>query len=92
MVTEPTPFMSGLIASSSIGFGGANAHLVIKPNFENKKQGQKYLPRLVLASGRTYEAVNYFLDGIQDNPEDNEFLALVDEIHKKNINGHSFRG
>lgn len=48
--------------------------------------------RLVLVSGRTSDAVYTFLNGIWDNELDIEFLALVDEIHKKNIEGHEHRG
>lgn len=46
----------------------------------------------MLVSGRTSEAVDYLINGIQKNEKDHEFLALLDEIHKINIDGHTHRG
>lgn len=82
-----------MIGISTSGFGGTNAHAVLKhwPVKTNSKiRPRQY--RLVVASGRTSEAVNSFLDGIERNKSDPEFLALVDEIHKINIDGHGYRG
>lgn len=86
-------YKCGLIGLSNLGFGGANAHVVLKPYTQSLQNG--YLQskcRLVLVSGRTIEAVQHFLKRVQENREDREFLALVDEIHKINITGHNYRG
>lgn len=78
---------------SSFGFGGANAHVVIKPHFrENINNFPPQNHRLVLASGRTDQAVKHFLDEVQKNGNDHQFLGLLDEIYKTNIEGHYHRG
>lgn len=93
IVTKNTNFEPGLIATSSLGFGGANAHLILKADTTRENE-IKIRPRhrVILASGRTTDAVNYYLDGVHKNEHDHEFLALVNEIHKSNISGHNYRG
>lgn len=93
VVTENTPFKPGLVSISSMGFGGANSHVVVKPHsIHTNDNFRRPNHRLVLTSGRTVEAVDYFIDKVQRNQDDQEFLALVDEIHKINMNGHFHRG
>ncbi|KAJ8964696.1 hypothetical protein NQ317_001270 [Molorchus minor] len=75
-----------------VRFWGSNAHIILKSNPKEKKPYKPPKHRLVHVSGRTEEAVNYFLDGVEKNQNDEEFLALVDEIHKENMEGHTFRG
>jgi fatty acid synthase len=58
-----------LIAVNSFGFGGANAHIVLRSNPKPKAPAiQDNIPRLVVLSGRTEEAVNYFLDKVRITP------------------------
>lgn len=92
VVKKNTPYKDGLICSNCFGFGGANATCILKPHNKVKTQYKKPTYRLVCASGRTEEAVNYFLDQVEANRHDEEFLALIDEIHKLNISGHNYRG
>lgn len=92
-MTENLPWNGGIVALNSFGFGGANSHIVLKSNPKEKSKTYKRPKyRLVQVSGRTEEAVNYFLDQVEKNPDDEDFLALVDEIHKMNCEGHNFRG
>ncbi|CAH1180924.1 unnamed protein product [Phyllotreta striolata] len=82
-----------IAAINSFGFGGANAHVLLKPFAELKGKpniSRKY--RLVQVSGRTEEAVGHFLQQIHQNRNDEDFLSLLDEVHKLNIDGHFFRG
>lgn len=82
-----------MIGISSLGFGGTNAHAVLKRGHTSTVYKIPQRPyRLVLASGRTPQAVQNFLKGVEKNGNDQEFLALVDEIHKINIDGHVYRG
>ncbi|KAF2898262.1 hypothetical protein ILUMI_07913 [Ignelater luminosus] len=94
VVTKNEPWNGGLLALNSFGFGGANAHVLLRANAKPKTSwpatGQ--IPRLVTVSGRTESAVNKMLDRIHLYKEDEEFLALIDELHSKNIVGHSYRG
>ncbi|KAG5885209.1 hypothetical protein JTB14_012232 [Gonioctena quinquepunctata] len=93
VVAKNEPFNGGIIAINSFGFGGANAHVVLKSNPKPKTSWPAGpLPRVVGVSGRTQEAVDHFLEKIQQNRNDEEFLALLDEVHAKNINGHAYRG
>ncbi|CAG9818816.1 unnamed protein product [Phaedon cochleariae] len=93
VVAENEAFNGGIIAINSFGFGGANAHVVLRSNPKPKTTWPVGpIPRVVGVSGRTEEAVNNFLNKIEQNKNDEEFLALLDEIHKKNINGHAYRG
>nr|XP_023016718.1 fatty acid synthase-like [Leptinotarsa decemlineata] len=93
VVTENLPWKGGLVGVNSFGFGGANAHVVLK-SFEKEKSKNvaSRKNRLVCVSGRTEEAVAHFLKGVEDGQDDEEFLALVDEIHKNNFEGHPYRG
>lgn len=81
------------MAINSFGFGGANAHIVLRSNPKPKQtlpRGQ--LPRVVGVSGRTEESVKNFLNNAHKHRDDEEFLALLDQVHSKNINGHFYRG
>lgn len=67
VVTEPTPWEGGYIGISSFGFGGANAHILLKSNPKEKINGgapHDDLPRLVMVSGRTEEAVETILQDV----------------------------
>lgn len=94
IVTENTKWDGGIVGVNCFGFGGTNTHIVLDSNKKNKQieNYQTYKNRLVQVSGRTEEAVLHFLDEIEKNQNDPEFLAMVDEIHKLNINGHNHRG
>nr|QNL15122.1 fatty acid synthase 2 [Meteorus pulchricornis] len=95
VVTEPTPWEGGHIAISSFGFGGANAHILIRSNPKEKINGgapQDDLPRLVAVSGRSEEAVNTLLQDIENRPIDIDFIKLLHDIHVDEIPGHLYRG
>lgn len=81
-----------MVGINCFGFGGANGHVVLKPHKKEKQLIPKSKYRLVFASGRTPEAVDYFLNGIVKHQDDAEFLALVDNIFKQNVDGHLYRG
>ncbi|KAG5873391.1 hypothetical protein JTB14_027737 [Gonioctena quinquepunctata] len=92
VVTENLPWKNGIAGINSYGVGGSNSHLALKRNDKEKTAKKLSGNRLVLASGCTEEAVLHFLDGIENSVFDEECLALVDEIHKINVDGHKFRG
>lgn len=67
VVTEPTEWKGGYICVNSFGFGGANAHILLKSNPKlkiNNGTPNDDLPRLVAVSGRTEEAVKIILDDV----------------------------
>jgi fatty acid synthase len=55
------------VGINSFGFGGANAHILLQWNQKNKINGgapADTIPRLVVASGRTQEAVSVILKDV----------------------------
>lgn len=97
VVDKNTPWKGGLIAVNSFGFGGANAHVVLESEaaVEGGVGPVRYnpeIPRLVLASGRTDEAVEAMLRKARDHPHDGHLHALMDAVHAQNLPGHSHRG
>lgn len=93
VVSENTPWRGGIVAMNSFGFGGANAHIVLRSNPKPKTTWPAGpIPRIVGVSGRTEQAVDNFLTKIEQHKNDEEFLALLDEIHSNNITGHPYRG
>nr|XP_033197779.1 fatty acid synthase-like [Bombus vancouverensis nearcticus] len=95
VVTEPTPWKGGYVGINSFGFGGANAHVLLKSYTKEKVNNgapSDDLPRLVVVSGRTQEAVETLLNHIESIPVDVEYIRLLHDIHSENITGHLFRG
>ncbi|XP_014250609.1 fatty acid synthase-like isoform X2 [Cimex lectularius] len=93
VVNENLDWNPGLVAVNSFGFGGANAHAVLKPNTKPKTPPAKdNVPRLVCLSGRTEEAVDSFLEYMETTPRDDDLITLLHTTYKKHIPGHPFRG
>lgn len=83
----------GLVAVNSFGFGGANAHIILESERVGKRVRTEYaIPRLVLASGRTEDAVSHLLEHAAKHAKDAELHGLLDAIHARNIPGHGYRG
>lgn len=69
---------------SSFGFGGGNAHVILKQNTKPKINNGKPLddlPRLVCVSGRTDQAVHVLLDDIASK-FDVEQMALIYNVFR----------
>ncbi|KYM83949.1 Fatty acid synthase [Atta colombica] len=95
VVQELMPIKNGYIAINSFGFGGSNAHTLLKWNRKQKVNNgvpNDDLPRLVILSGRTKESVKLFLNDIANYPIDVEYIRLLHDIHADNIEGHPWRG
>ena len=61
------PLKNGYVAISNYGFGGSNAHMLLKWNSKQKINNgapNDDLPRLVILSGRTEESVKLFLNDV----------------------------
>ncbi|KAL0867964.1 hypothetical protein ABMA27_008631 [Loxostege sticticalis] len=95
VVTEKTPWNKGMTGINSFGFGGANAHVLLK-NVARDKVNHGIptddLPRLVCISGRTESAVAKILDDLESRPVDAELIRLYHAIHDEDIIGHVVRG
>ncbi|CAG9772141.1 unnamed protein product [Ceutorhynchus assimilis] len=93
VVSKNEQWTGGIVGINSIGFGGTNAHVILQSNPKRKMPMIKSCwPRVVGVSGRTEQAVKFFLEQVHKHRDDQEFLALIDQIHSKNIIGHTFRG
>ncbi|CAG9770337.1 unnamed protein product [Ceutorhynchus assimilis] len=94
VVVENTPFRdkNGLVGVSSFGFGGGNAHAILKQNPKLKiRKRDDALPRLVCLSGRTEKAVNVLLEDVAQKFDD-EHIGLIHNIFRKPIKNHTYRG
>lgn len=67
VVDEKTPWNGGMVGINSFGFGGANCHVLLDWNKKSKINNgipDDDLPRLVVVSGRTQEAVTIILNDV----------------------------
>lgn len=67
VVSTTTSWEPTFTGINSFGFGGANAHLLLTPNMKRKINGgapKDGLPRLIVLSGRTREAIESFLQEV----------------------------
>ncbi|CAH2093504.1 unnamed protein product [Euphydryas editha] len=95
VVTEKQPWGRGLSGINNFGFGGANAHILLKNVARSKVNNglpSDDVPRLVCVSGRTYSAVSRILDDIESRTVDIDLIRLLHEIHNHDIKGHFYRG
>uniref|UniRef100_A0A1A9UN58 Fatty acid synthase n=1 Tax=Glossina austeni TaxID=7395 RepID=A0A1A9UN58_GLOAU len=95
VVNDITDLEKPYIGVNSFGFGGANAHALLKA-FDKTKINHGLvdddLPRLIAWAGRTEESVNVILDSIQGKPLDAEFISLLHNIQNEDVTGLVFRG
>lgn len=93
VVSRNTPWRGGLVAVNSFGFGGANAHVILESEpAAERKPAQYPVPRLLVASGRTEEAVHELLRHGAAHAQDAPLHALMDAVHAEPIAGHTYRG
>uniref|UniRef100_A0A2M4A7X9 Fatty acid synthase n=1 Tax=Anopheles triannulatus TaxID=58253 RepID=A0A2M4A7X9_9DIPT len=95
VVDKPTPLTGPLVAVNSFGFGGGNAHALLHSSMKKKLNGgfpTDGLPRLVVWSGRTMEAVDVVLESLKNQRFDSELYALVHNIQRKPLAKMNFRG
>lgn len=96
VVDKATPWNGGIVGINSFGFGGANAHVVLrsnpKPKLSPVPDTTEQLPKLVVVSGRTEEAVRTLLEKAKEHRKDDEFLSLLHAIHNNDLPGHKIRG
>ncbi|XP_022832191.1 fatty acid synthase-like [Spodoptera litura] len=95
VVTDKTPWGRGMSGVNSFGFGGANAHVLLKDVAREKVNHglpSDNLPRLACVSGRTKSAVARILDDLESRTVDVDHIRLLHAIHDKDIAGHDFRG
>ncbi|KAH8412789.1 hypothetical protein KR009_005739 [Drosophila setifemur] len=99
VVDRNLAWQGGIVGLNSFGFGGANAHVVLKshtkskvPLASSKAAEEEQSLRLVVCSGRTEEAVQQLLKVSTEQRHDQELLTLINDIHSQPIPLHPFRG
>lgn len=93
VVCKPTPVKGGLVSINSFGFGGANAHVILRPN-KNKCQPLETcnMPRLVQISGRTQEAVEVLIEESRKHGGCSPFVSLLSDISAVPVSSMPYRG
>lgn len=93
--TEVSALSGSQIAVNAFGFSGVNAHTLLKQYAKLKVDGgrpEDDLPRLVVWTGRTEEALNSLFDQVVEKPLDAEFVGLTHEIQRTEVQRHTIRG
>ncbi|XP_031329996.1 fatty acid synthase-like [Photinus pyralis] len=86
---------SGVVAINCFGFGGSNAHVILKKFEQRKVNGglpEDDLPRLMCVSGRVPESLNAIFDDIGGRKLDAEYCRLLQEAFKCTKFEHPYRG
>uniref|UniRef100_A0A8C7EDZ7 Fatty acid synthase n=1 Tax=Nothoprocta perdicaria TaxID=30464 RepID=A0A8C7EDZ7_NOTPE len=93
VVCKPIPVKGGLVSINSFGFGGSNAHVILRPN-EKKHQPLETctLPRLVQICGRTQEAVDVLIQESRKHGGCSPFLRLLSDISTIPVSSMPYRG
>lgn len=95
VVTEVEDLAGPYISMNSFGLGGANAHALFKGNLKEKVNfgiPKDNLPRMVLWSGRTEEALHSIFDDITKRPLDAEYIALLQNSQNVTNPANIYRG
>ncbi|XP_063913205.1 fatty acid synthase-like [Zophobas morio] len=96
VVTDLTPIETGndVFVINNYGFGGSNAHMLLRRLDKIKSVGDLHedLPRLVCVSGRSESSVSNLLDELDRKQLDPEYVGLLHHLFKNNVPGHLCRG
>ncbi|NWV97535.1 FAS synthase, partial [Machaerirhynchus nigripectus] len=93
VVCKPTPVKGGLVSINSFGFGGANAHVILRPNKKKRQPLETCnMPRLVQISGRTQEAVETLIQESRKHGGCSPFVSLLSDISAVPVSSMPYRG
>ncbi|XP_063924636.1 fatty acid synthase-like [Zophobas morio] len=97
VVTDTTELLEddAIVGVNNFGFGGSNIHVILQRFNKLKIDGglpKDDVPRLICVSGRTKEAVLKILNYVSSKSLDAEYVGLLNQLYKKNISNHSYRG
>ena len=93
VVSQNTGWKGGYIGVNSFGFGGANAHAILKSNDEPVSKAEyRETVRLFVYGSRTKEGVEHILKAIETNPNNIYFHKLLNETACMPVKTHPYRG
>lgn len=95
VVVEPQELTGPYVCINSFGFGGGNAHSLLKGNTKLKVNHgipADNVPRLLAWAGRTEEAVSTILDSIVKQQLDAEFVGLLQNTQRTTVSANTYRG
>lgn len=95
VVTKNIPFRGGIMGINNFGWGGGNAHVVLRAN-----QKAKIIPAIPLKeplklfthAGRTQENVGEVLAAVEEDPTDRDLYTLLSFIADAPLRTHPYRG
>ena len=93
VVKENQKWTGGTIGLNSFGFGGANAHVILKSNKKEKINNEGCdKPRLFMYGSRTKEAAEQVIKMAQKHSLDINLHKLWNESANMSLDTHPYRG
>ena len=93
VVAENKPWNGGIAALNSFGFGGANAHAILKSNSHETREIKAFKePRLFIYGSRTQDGVESVLNMAMKYPQNIHLHKLLNETAFMSIDTHPYRG
>ncbi|GAB6033129.1 hypothetical protein CHUAL_012739 [Chamberlinius hualienensis] len=95
VVTRNIPFKGGIMGVNNFGWGGGNAHVILRSNPNFKKVPEipfKEPLKLFTHPGRTQENLGEVLGAVEEDPTDRDLYTLLSFLSDAPYRTHPYRG